>query len=392
MSVVLSAILSGIIVIFMLGVLITVHEWGHYVSARLCKMNVREFAIGMGPVLFSRQKQDDAGNPVNTKFTLRAFPIGGFCDLGEDETGEKSSSPDHFRNKKLWQKVFVLASGAIMNILIGFIILIIINCTLIGREAPFSMDEFLPPTVVSLDPQSPAEGHFQEGDEFYKINGHRIVNAMDFAVFYNRDKGQPMDFVVVRNGEKVKISGLSKVPKTDENGEPIVDESGNMATVLGFNIDYTRDVVTIGRVLPRAGYMTVNYVRLIWVSLGDMISGQVSRKEIMGPVGIGGVIHDVVTAPVDETEKTPIINRMLIILGWFSILAVNLAVVNMLPIPAIDGGRIVFLFISAFLVLVRKKPLNENVEGYIHGITMMLLLGLMGLIFFNDILNRWWQG
>ena len=371
----MSVALSVIILVASICVLIAVHEWGHFIAARLCKARVREFAIGMGPVFYSKQKKDGEGNPVGTKFSLRVFPVGGFCDLGEDEA---SDDPDHFRNKKLWQKIFILAFGAVMNVVIGFFILLAMNLMMIGEP-----DQ--QPVITSIEEQSPYADKFQEGDRFYKINGHRIYNYTDFNFFSSRDADRPYDFVMLRDGEKVTLTGISRVPLPylDESGNPRLDEEGQAIETPRFGILMAEEeTVTVKSAIIQSGYLTVDCARLIWISLGDMITGNVKWSEVTGIVGIGGVVNEVVSQ-----NQVDVRYRVIAILSIFGFVAVNLAVMNLLPVPALDGGRILFLFVSAFLLLVRKRPLSEKVEGAIHGVTMVLLLALMVLMVFKDAIQ-----
>jgi regulator of sigma E protease len=351
----LSGVISAIIILLILGVLITVHELGHYLAARLCGVRVREFAIGMGPAFFKRQKTDENGEPTGTKFSLRVFPVGGFCDMGEDE---ESDDPSHFRNKKNWQKVFVLISGSVMNFLMGFLFFLILY---------LSVNYIAMPDVINVEPEFPYADQIQVGDRFYSINGHRIYSYMDFRLFLDRDTEKPYTFVLERNGERFTVEGATRQ----------VDGG----TRFGFSVlDY--EELTPSRSLWHAATSSVSFVRMVWITLGDLIFGKAGAGDLMGPVGMGGVVNDIISE-----ENADAGDIALTLLQLAGLVAVNLAVVNMLPIPALDGGRILFLFISAFLMLVRKKPLNSKIEGYIHGVTMILLFALMILIFYNDIMR-----
>jgi regulator of sigma E protease len=364
----LTGVISAVIIILVLGVLITVHEIGHFLAARICRVRVREFAIGMGPAFFKRQKKNAQGEPEGTIFSLRVFPIGGFCDMGEDEDCD---DPSHFRNKNIWQKIFVLSSGAVMNLALGFIFLLIFSAMSVGRAV-----DYADPFISSVDEQCPYD--FQAGDRLHKVNGYRMRSDLDVEIHFLTADG-PVDFVLLRNGKEISLPGLVRVPFTG------LDKDGNEVTAMrfGITIGYERRPVTWERVPLRGAEQTVNSVRLVWFSLGQLISGKAGVDELVGPVGLGGVVNDVINSP----QATPF--SVTIWLMWLSgFIAVNLALVNMMPIPALDGGRIVFLFISAFLMLVRKKPLNAKIEGYIHGVTMLLLFALMIFIFFNDIIRR----
>jgi regulator of sigma E protease len=358
----LSVVISVFTIILILGVLITVHELGHYLAARLCGIRVREFAIGMGPAFFKRQKTNGQGEPAGTKFTLRAFPIGGFCDLAEDE-GSDGDDPAHFRNKTIWQKIFVLASGSAMNFLIGFIFFLALYLS--SPSMPM-------PQIVDLHPDFPYADKIQAGDRFHSVNGHRLYNFDDYQFFVGRDRDKPYTFVMERDGERFTVEGVTR--------------QVNDGTQFGFGYHYNPivwDEMTVPLSLRHASTSTVSFVRLVWISLGDLVTGNVSAREVMGPVGMGAFVNELVSE-----ERIPTSDKIRGLLQLAGLVAVNIAVVNLLPIPALDGGRIVFLFISAGLFLIRKKPLDAKVEGYIHGITMILLLGLMVLIFFNDIQQR----
>lgn len=385
----MSGFISALILILILGLLITVHELGHFIAARLCGIRVREFAIGMGPVLYRRKPRnkatitdtgeyltgrDEAGALENTGtiFTLRAFPIGGFCDMGEDEA---SDDPAHFRNKGIGKKIIVLVSGAVMNFVLGFIFFLILYS---------SANYIAMPDITILEPDFPYADQMQIGDRFYSINGHRIYNLSDFYLFLERDTDKPYTFVMERDGEKYTVSGATRqlrTPLLDQDGNPVTDESGveYYKELFGFTVGKYEEL-SVTSTLWHAGASTVDNVRLVWISLGDLISGAAGAGDLMGPVGIGGVVNEII-----QEEDAGIGDMLRQLLQLAGLVAVNLAVVNLLPIPALDGGRIVFLFVSAFLVLVRKKPLSAKVEGYIHGVTMLLLFGLMIFIFFNDI-------
>jgi len=348
----LSGFISAVILLLILGVLITVHELGHYLAARLCGVRVREFAIGMGPVFFKRQKTTEGG-AEGTKFSLRVFPIGGFCDLGEDEA---SDDPSHFRNKKIWQKIFILISGALMNFLAGFLFFLILY---------LSVSHVAMPDVYKLEPDFPYAGQIQVGDRFHSINGRRIYNLSDFHIFLDRNADKPYTFVLERDGQKFTVEGATRQL-----------EGG---TKFGFTV-VAYEELTVPRALWHAAASTVDFVRLVWLTLGDLISGAAGAGDLIGPVGMGGVVNEIISE--EESGVGDMFRQLLQLAG---LVAVNLAVVNLLPIPALDGGRIVFLFISAFLMLVRKKPLDAKIEGYIHGTVMVMLFALMVFIFYNDI-------
>jgi len=284
------------------------------------------------------------------------------------EEDDDSDDPTHFRNKNIWQKTFVLLSGSLMNVLTGMLIFLIFFVSLIGKDLPA-------PVIAGLSDDCPYAGQIMPGDRFYSINGHRIYNDNDLQIFLSRDMDKPYTFVLQRGNERVTVPDVErKIEDKDEYGEV-------MQYRFGFTYG-TADRVTLTYALRHAWYSSVGNVRLVWMSLGDLISGAAKPADLMGPVGIGGVVNQMVQEEnADASEKT------LGILNLAGLVAVNLAVMNMLPIPALDGGRILFLFISAIFVLIRKKPLSAKVEGYIHGVTMILLFALMFFVFLNDTMR-----
>ena len=361
MSAFFSGALSVLIMVLILSVLITIHEFGHYIMARLCGIRVREFAIGMGPAFYKRQKRDEDGNPVGTAFSLRVFPIGGYCDMGEDE---ESDDPAHFRNKKNRKKFLVLVSGAVMNFLIGIVLFIVMYMMLIGNYQNI-------PTIDRLDPAFPYADKIQAGDRIVEINGNAIFSYMDLSLFIDRGAGEPYTFVVERDGQR----------HTVRNVDPLLGDEDNPK--FGFTPGI--EEITLPVAIREGFVSSIDSVRIVWISLGDLFSGRAGVTDMMGPVGMGDVVNDIVTSPGTDENPIDFADRFGAILNLAGLIAVNLAVVNLLPIPALDGGRIVFLFISWVLVKVRKKPLSSKLEGYIHGGTMLLLFGLMIFIFFNDI-------
>lgn len=358
----MSVVLSVVIMLIILGVLITVHEWGHFIAARLCGINVREFAIGMGPKFYTHRKKNAAGEPTGTMFSLRVLPIGGFCDMGEDED---SDDPTHFRNKKLWQKLIVLVSGALMNFIVGFLILLVMYLTTIGMQ-------MRAPVITSLMESASYSNQIQPGDRIHKINGQRVYSYQDALLFFERGDGKPITMELIRGNERLTVTGV-------ERNVPGINADGEEQLYYGFILT-SYDDITPFYAIRQAAYSSIDYVRLVWMSLGDLISGRAGAQDLMGPVGMGSEVNKIVT-----TEEASIMDRLREILNLAGLIAVNLAIVNLLPIPALDGGRIIFLFVSAILVIVRKRPLSSKIEGYIHGVTMLLLFGLMFFVLFNDI-------
>lgn len=342
-----------VIAILIFGFLIVTHELGHFVAAKLFNVRVSQFAVGMGPALLKRQKGE-------TLYALRAFPIGGFCAMEEDE---KSEDPRSFTNQSWWKRFIILAAGASMNFLTGLIILLFI----VPKSGAFST-----PTLTGFYdgcPYESAQG-LQAGDTLYKIDGQRVYLSSDIGLLLSRTDGETRDFVVIRDGEKVELNDFEfvKVPY-DVNGEE----------TMMYGIEYGVKKTGVLADLKYTWNGSMDYIRMVWMGLGDLVSGAVGLKDLSGPVGIVGIINDV--GESSETTAAATVN----IAYLAAFIAVNLAVMNLLPIPALDGGRLLFLvFIAAFEAMTKKK-LNPKYEGYVHAAGLVLLFALMAVVMFNDI-------
>ena len=347
-------IVSIVILIVILGVLITVHELGHFATAKLTGVKVNEFAIGMGPKIFKRQKGE-------TLYSLRAFPIGGFCAM-EGEDDNSLPDPRAFGNRPLWARFLVLVAGSGMNFIIGFLIFVI---------AVSSMTYIGEPNITSFAPEFAFEGEagFQAGDRITAINGHPIYVFDDVGIFLALGEGNLYDFTLLRDGRTVNLENLPL------QKEMMTNEDGTQSKRFGFDFgDYSEKAV--GTVLREAWLQSIDMVRLVKVSIGELIAGRAGFDQLQGPVGMGAIVDDIVQAP-----NVPIGLRMSALLQLAALLAVNLAVMNLLPLPALDGGRILFLLIE----LIRRKKMNPKVEGYVHAAGFVLVIGLMVFIFYNDI-------
>ncbi len=350
----MSIVLSIIIMILILGVLVTVHEFGHYIAAKLSKIRVNEFAIGMGPKIWKKQKGE-------TLYSIRALPIGGFCAMeGEDA---ESEDPHAFGNAPRWKRFIVLIAGSAMNFFIGVLVLLIISLPLTKVAEPV-IDNFGAGFPYAED------GTFQVGDRIEKVNGHAIYLTSDVEMFLELGKGRPFTFVLNRDGERVELRDITFSKQTYQltNGNTI-EHSG---------LVYSSHTAGFGDKLKNGWFTSIDYVRVVWVSLGELIGGHAGVNDLMGPVGMGGMVNTIV-----ETPDVPVSTKALNVLDLLALIALNLAVVNLLPLPALDGGRVLFLLVEA----IRRKPLPAKAEGYVHFAGFVLFMGLMIFVFFNDILR-----
>ncbi len=342
--------------ILIFGVLIAVHELGHFLAARLCGVRVLEFSMGMGPVLWKRQTKS------GTQVSLRVLPIGGFCAM-EGEDGD-SPDPAAFSNAAAWKKLIILAAGAFMNFLLGFVLVIV--C--------FSQSlYFTPPTITDFMEGCPYEGAdgLQVGDTFYKINGERIYFSSDVATYLARGGDDTADIILIRDGRRVRLD-YPMVPR--EYTDPETGET-SMKYGLYFGVQEKGVLAT----LKYSWYCAMDFVRMVRLGLTDLITGAAGVQQMTGVVGIVDMMAEVGAS--SPTVFDAILN--IVYLGAF--IAVNLAVMNLLPIPALDGGRIFFLVVTWLLEKLLGHRIDPKYEGYVNTAGLVLLMGLMVYVMFNDI-------
>lgn len=335
------------IAILMFGSLIFIHELGHFMTARLFGVKIYEFAIGMGPKIFSRRSKK-----TDTLYSLRALPIGGYVSMaGEDD---ECDDEDSFRNKKVWQRIIITSAGSLSNLLLGFLVMLIIVMSVqIGttRVSAFANEA------------KSAESGLMAEDQILAINDRKVHVFYDLNYKISRYGVAPVDVLVLRNGEKVLLEDVV-FPTTISQG-----------IVFGVRDFYVYEAdKNIGTILKNTFHQSVVMVRMVYDSLYDLITGKYGVEQMSGPVGITGVITDAAEEAVQTKDGSYL---------WtlFVVLAMNLGCMNLLPFPALDGGRIVFLAYEGIF----RHPISPKVESYIHAGGMILLLLLMLLITFKDI-------
>ena len=342
-----------LVAVLVFGVLIAVHELGHFLAAKACGVRVNEFSIGMGPAIFKKKKGD-------TLYSLRCLPFGGFCAMeGEDEA---STDPAALENQGFWAKLLIFAAGAFMNFLTG---LIIIFCLYVGAKA------FTTPVINSFADGCPLQGVLQAGDEIVAIDGEKIYVFSDVTMLLNLNQGESHDLTIIRGGEKTELSGVAM-----ERRE-YTDQSGNQ--YKGYGLNFTVEKATFGSRLRVSLANAADFVRMVRLSLQMLVTGQAGVKDISGPVGIVSVITDV----GQSSGSTSAAVRNIAYLA--AMIAVNLAVMNLLPLPALDGGKILFLVINALCMLVIRKRIPQKFESYVHVAGFALLMLLMLAVTFQDV-------
>ena len=339
--------LQIILAIVAFGLLVIVHEFGHFISAKRGGVQVNEFWIGMGPTLLKKEHN-------GTLYCLKALPFGGACVMeGEDS----ESDNDHaFGKASLPRRMLIVAAGALMNFLVGFLIVLAV----IQPNGPNG--GYIVSTIDSIDPASTAaaEGGLQAGDEVLEVDGYNILLRSDFEMALSRGADTTYEIVVRRDGEKVTLPAVVLEATIEgEDGRKMI------------GLTFAEQPDSIGMHVNMAVRTSLNYARLVWVSLGMLVSGQVGVDQLSGPVGVASVM---------ATTASYSISAFLQLVAFISI---NLGVMNLLPLPALDGGRLVFLIIEG----IRRKPVPAKYEGYIHAAGLMLLLALMVYVTGQDIVR-----
>ena len=339
--------LQIILAIVAFGLLVIVHEFGHFISAKRGGVQVNEFWIGMGPTLLKKEHN-------GTLYCLKALPFGGACVM-EGENSE--SDNDHaFGKASLPRRMLIVAAGALMNFLVGFLIVLAV----IQPNGPNG--GYIVSTIDSIDPASTAaaEGGLQAGDEILEVDGYNILLRSDFEMALSRGMDTTYEVVVRRDGEKVTLpAAVLEATIEGEDGRKMI------------GLTFAEQPDSIGMHVNMAVRTSLNYARLVWVSLGMLVSGQVGVDQLSGPVGVASVM---------ATTASYSISAFLQLVAFISI---NLGVINLLPLPALDGGRLVFLIIEG----IRRKPVPAKYEGYIHAAGLMLLLALMVYVTGQDIVR-----
>jgi len=310
----------------------------------------------MGPALWKKQVGE-------TLYAIRLIPLGGYCAMEGEDGG--SDNPRAFNRAAWWKRFLILVAGAAMNFLIGVLLMIVVY--LPARQAVM-------PVIASFEEFCTLDGEqgLLPGDEILEVDGEKIYVQSDFSLILNLNGGDVHDLTVRRNGTRVEIPDLlmEKHPVTDENGD----------TRMLYGMNFTLQNMTLGDRIAYAWAQSLDTVRLVRLSLQMLFSGQAGLKDLSGPVGIVQQMSTV--AEASATKQAALLNM----LYFGAFIGINLAVMNLLPIPALDGGRVVGLLITTAVEAVTKKKIDPKYEGYLHGAGMILLLGLMAVIMFKDIL------
>ena len=346
-------IVTLLIAILIFGLIIGIHEFGHFIVAKLNHIQVNEFAIGMGPKLLHFRKGE-------TTYSLRLFPIGGFCSMeGEDQSSE---NPNAFEKKAVWRRMLVVLAGAFMNLVLGFVLITVLLCT--STKIPSTViARFAETTNSAGETVTASESErsgLRVGDKIIAIDGSHILSATDLIYKLQTTETDSYDVTVKRDGARVVV-------------ENVKFHNDNTDGLLDFVVEgKSKNPVNV---VTYAAKDTAATAKLIWMSLVELVSGKYSLQDLSGPVGTVSVIEQAASSGENLLERVQSVMNLTIFI------TVNVGVFNLLPIPGLDGSRFVFLLIEA----IRRKPVPKNREAMVHLIGMAALFLLMILVTVQDI-------
>ena len=335
-------ILYILIALLFFGILIFIHEGGHFLSARLCGVDVKEFSIGMGPKLISKTSKKSG-----TRYGLRALPIGGFVSMdGEDEDSE---NPNAFCNKSVPKRMIIVIAGAVINIIFGFIIMFVLV---------FAQKTLVSNVIGKFDDNAMSAEKLMVNDVVLKVDGTATHTGNEVAYEIMNKGDKPIDIVVIRDGEKITVEDVVF---------PNIVEQGVAIGTCDFRM--YQDEQSFGNYIKHAFWRSMSTVKMVYDSLFNLLTGKYGLQAVSGPVGVTEVVGQAARSNLPT------------LLYVMSVISINLGVFNLLPFPALDGGRFVFLVVEA----VRGRPIDKKIENYVNFAGIMILFGFMIIVTFKDI-------
>ena len=398
-----------LLALLVFGLLVLIHELGHFLVAKAFGVGIREFSIGMGPKLFSwkGKKQWDNGEetaeqPADTAqkdeaplpdvqqeentaavsdtdvavaeqsaeaeqpeervttYSLRAFPIGGFVSMvGEDE---ENSSPASFEKKNVWKRIAIVLAGPVMNVVLGFILMLVLVLSTTHPDTGRTL--LLSTTIGGFQDEAISHVSLQVNDVVTHVNGVPVHTGNELVYEIMNQGYEPLDLTVLRNGERVVLSDVIF---------PGMEEEGISFGSADFKL--RPEETNFGNVLKHTFFRSLSTVKMIFDQLGDLLTGRFGLNAVSGPVGV--------TEAMGEAAQEGFTTFLYLVI----IITVNLGVFNLLPVPALDGGRLMFLAVEA----ITRKPLNKKVEGYINFAGIMILFAIMILVTCKDIVGLFFR-
>ena len=331
-----------ILALLLLNLLVIVHEGGHFLAARLCGIEVVEYAVGMGPLLLQKTTRR------NTKISLRLLPIGGYCMFYDEEEGK---DPRALNNQSMWKRALTIAAGPAMNFLTAYLA-VVIYLSALGLNTPVG--------VVGATEANSAAAGLAAGDRIVAVNGTAVSTPVEISTEISASEGQNVTLTVEREGKKTEISI-----------DPFYDEQAERWRV-GFSFAQQRQRVPLSESIPFSARYNMESAMLIVRTLKGLITRGQGAEGVTGPVGT--------VYAISEMTRVGGIDMVFELLA---VISVNLGIMNLLPIPGLDGSRLLFLLVEA----VRRKPISPEIESRIHLAGFVLLIGLMVLLTYKDILG-----
>ena len=342
--------LYWLLAIFVFGLLIFLHELGHYIAARAFGVKIEEFAIGVGPKILTYTSKK-----TEIKYSIGMFPLGGYVSMmGEDE---ETDSPHALCKKAPWKRLIITAAGATVNLLTGLVVML----ALVLASGPLASN-----IVSSYPPDSFFEENniissetygLQAGDRILAVNGQRVHIGFDLSYEIMRTGGKECTVTVLRDG----------VERTLTVTFPRGSSQGLTIGLVDFYVE--PEERTLGNILTQTWYRTTGTVKMVFESFAGLLSGEYGLENVSGPIGVAGTMS--------EAARTDILQFLLLV----AVISINLGIVNLFPIPALDGGRIVFILIE----MIFRRPVPPKYEGIVHFVGIIILFALMILILFKDI-------
>ncbi len=341
--------------ILIFSFLIFIHELGHFLAAKASGVQVNEFAMFMGPALIKWRRGE-------TLYSIRCIPLGGYCAMeGENEDTE---NPRSFQKAAWWKRLCILLAGAAMNFVAGFLIFALVFA---------AGDTLNQPVIAVAEPGNTViyEDGLHIGDRILEINGDRVYVSSDASMLFNLHNGDAYDLVVEREGQKLELNDFHM------ERHAYMNENGTQSMRYGFR--FASWEKNFKNLMSYTWNNCLSVVQSVKLSLQMLLTGKAGLKDVAGPAGIMNMMNE--TAKASSTAMDAVLN--LLYLGAF--IAVNLAVMNLLPIPALDGGHAVALLLTVAIESITHRKIDPKYEGYVHGVGMVVLLAFMAIVTFKDI-------
>jgi len=357
------------VTILVIGVIVTIHELGHFIAARIFNVTVKEFAIGMGPKIFQKQSYK-----TGIKYSLRLLPLGGYVTMAGDD--EDNNDVNAYNRKPVWQRIIIITAGAVMNLVLAALIMLVIVSTQ-NNFRGMTIERFHDDSVSQLT-------GLRLDDTIISIDGQRVRIFAELNYAVNRRGTSPVDVVVLRDGEEFTLYNVVFSIVTADNTEVVRNAADELGTInsegefvllesnqmIFGRVDFTTNAVSrsVFTVIHQAYRQTLLMTRAFLESMGDLVSGRAGFEQISGPVGIGEAVGSSMRAGA----------RNLFLLG--AMLSFSIGMFNLIPFPALDGGRVVFLLLE----LARRKPIKPEVEAMIHFAGIVALFIFMIIVIVAD--------